>query len=78
MERVVLESSSRANPSLKGGPGQGKSTVGQYFGQVQRAAYILSENGPNVTQHLHEIATDLKVQATKRGTGLQSLVYQYL
>ncbi|EGP4643728.1 hypothetical protein IZS91_003245 [Escherichia coli] len=52
---------------LKGGPGQGKSTVGQYFGQVQRAAYILSENGPNVTQHLHEIATDLKVQATKEG-----------
>ncbi|HGE7133023.1 TPA: NACHT domain-containing NTPase [Citrobacter freundii] len=52
---------------LKGGPGQGKSTVGQYFGQLQRAAYILSDNGPNVTQHLNEIATDLKNQATKEG-----------
>ncbi|EMG9222593.1 hypothetical protein V5353_003694 [Enterobacter hormaechei] len=52
---------------LKGGPGQGKSTAGQYFGQLQRAAYILSENGPNVTQHLHEIATELKEQATKDG-----------
>lgn len=52
---------------LKGGPGQGKSTVGQYFGQLQRAAFILSENGPNVTQHLHEIATELKEQSIKEG-----------
>ncbi|WP_406627795.1 NACHT domain-containing protein [Pectobacterium carotovorum] len=52
---------------LKGGPGQGKSTAGQYFGQLQRAAYILSDNGPNVTQHLHEIATELKGQASKEG-----------
>ncbi|HDT4646630.1 TPA: hypothetical protein QHQ16_001705 [Citrobacter freundii] len=52
---------------LKGGPGQGKSTAGQYFGQLQRAAYILSENGPNVTQQLNEIATELKEQASNEG-----------
>ncbi|NIF46361.1 hypothetical protein F3J28_01080 [Enterobacter sp. Ap-1006] len=52
---------------LKGGPGQGKSTVGQYFAQIQRAAFILSKNAPTVTPQVKEIAVELKEQALKDG-----------
>ncbi|MEA3939699.1 hypothetical protein HWQ18_20990 [Enterobacter ludwigii] len=52
---------------LKGGPGQGKSTAGQYFGQLQRAAFILSENGPRVPPQIKEIAEELKIQASNEG-----------
>lgn len=52
---------------LKGGPGQGKSTVGQYFAQIQRAAFILSENGPIVTPQIKEIAIELKKVAEQDG-----------
>jgi hypothetical protein len=34
---------------VKGGPGQGKSTLAQYFCQIQRAALMLSPNGPEIT-----------------------------
>lgn len=52
---------------LKGGPGQGKSTAGQYFGQLQRAAFILSENGPGVPPQHREIAEELRTQALEEG-----------
>lgn len=52
---------------LKGGPGQGKSTVGQYFAQIQRAAFILSKNGPLVPPQITEIANELKIEAEKNG-----------
>lgn len=50
---------------VKGGPGQGKSTIGQYFAQIQRAALILSPNGPKVTPAVKQIAEDLKKIALK-------------
>src|SRR5690606_18098940 len=34
---------------IRGGPGQGKSTVSQFFCQVQRAAVLLNE--PGLTVH---------------------------
>lgn len=52
---------------LKGGPGQGKSTVGQYFSQIQRAAYILSAAQPTTTPIVRDIARDLKTFAEKDG-----------
>lgn len=52
---------------LKGGPGQGKSTAGQYFAQIQKAAFILSENGPKVWPQIEELAKDLKISAEAAG-----------
>ncbi|MFL4291446.1 hypothetical protein P9445_05110 [Enterobacter asburiae] len=52
---------------LKGGPGQGKSTVGQYFSQIQRAAYILSEVKPTVTPNIRDMANELKRYAEHDG-----------
>ncbi|MBK0019166.1 NACHT domain-containing NTPase [Kosakonia sp. S42] len=52
---------------LKGGPGQGKSTVGQYFSQIQRAAYILSEVKPTVTPNIRDMANELKKHAVLDG-----------
>ncbi|NBD81649.1 hypothetical protein GV761_10290, partial [Citrobacter werkmanii] len=52
---------------MKGGPGQGKSTIGQYFAQIQRAAFILSKNAPTITPQVKEIALELKEQALKDG-----------
>ena len=52
---------------LKGGPGQGKSTVGQFFSQIQRAALILSADGPTVIRSDREIASSLKTVAEALG-----------
>lgn len=56
---------------VKGGPGQGKSTVGQYFSQIQRAALLLADRGETHVLHVHhpEYATaeDVKVIAEKEG-----------
>ncbi len=52
---------------LKGGPGQGKSTAGQYFAQIQKAFFILSTNGPVVTPLNKEIAIELKNAAINQG-----------
>lgn len=47
--RAWSKHSKRARVMLiKGGPGQGKSTVGQYLSQINRAALILSPDGPPV------------------------------
>ncbi|QQD54498.1 hypothetical protein MHB_0031080 [Pseudomonas fluorescens BBc6R8] len=48
---------------LKGGPGQGKSTVGQFYSQIQRASFILSKGGPHVLPALRETAMELKLVA---------------
>lgn len=52
---------------LKGGPGQGKSTVGQYFCQIQRASLILQEDGPTVLPILRTLATEIQEEADKAG-----------
>ena len=52
---------------LKGGPGQGKSTAGQYFAQIQKAFFILSKDGPVVTPLNKEIAIELKEAAINQG-----------
>lgn len=52
---------------LKGGPGQGKSTVGQYFSQIQRAAYILSDAQPTITPFVRDIARELRKFAEEDG-----------
>lgn len=52
---------------IKGGPGQGKSTIGQYFAQIQRAALILEEGGPNVTPAVRVICQELKSRAVNDG-----------
>ncbi|MCS5452275.1 NACHT domain-containing protein [Enterobacter huaxiensis] len=52
---------------LKGGPGQGKSTAGQYFAQIQRAAFILSPEAPIVPPPVRDIAGELKAKAEKDG-----------
>ena len=52
---------------LKGGPGQGKSTVGQYFSQIQRAALILGGEEVFVSNSTREVAEQFKVAAIKQG-----------
>ncbi|KGD76114.1 NACHT domain-containing protein [Pantoea vagans] len=50
---------------IKGGPGQGKSTAGQYFSQIQRAAFILSGKYKNLQPKDLEYAGELKREAEK-------------
>lgn len=52
---------------LKGGPGQGKSTIGQYFSQIQRAALILAEDAPKVVPTVIQAAKEFKAAAEATG-----------
>lgn len=52
---------------LKGGPGQGKSTVGQYFSQIQRAALLLMPSAPLITEKIKALAEEVEVEAKKIG-----------
>lgn len=52
---------------IRGGPGQGKSTIGQYFCQIQRAALILQEDGPDVTHQQRSLAAEIKDSSEKAG-----------
>ena len=52
---------------LKGGPGQGKSTIGQYFCQIQRAALLLQQEAPSVVPGVMSIAKDIQTRATEYG-----------
>jgi hypothetical protein len=52
---------------VKGGPGQGKSTLTQYISQIQRAAVILQENGPTVLPQQRTLAEDVRDTAVKNG-----------
>lgn len=47
---------------LKGGPGQGKSTVSQFFCQVQRAAILLGDSQPIPPRNL-ELAEAIRARA---------------
>jgi hypothetical protein len=51
---------------IKGGPGQGKSTIGQYFCQIQRAALIL-QDGLTVKPALRSLAREVREAAQKAG-----------
>jgi hypothetical protein len=50
---------------LKGGPGQGKSTAGQFFSQIQRAALLLERDGPTVMPETLELANEFMSAAEK-------------
>lgn len=50
---------------LKGGPGQGKSTAGQFYAQVQRAALLLEPDAPTVMPDVLEVARDFIATAEK-------------
>jgi len=45
---------------IKGGPGQGKSTVGQYLCQIQRAALMLTPSGPPTSVQQRAIAEAIR------------------
>jgi hypothetical protein len=45
---------------MKGGPGQGKSTISQYFCQIQRAALILQDDGPTVLPQQRSVAREIQ------------------
>ncbi len=45
---------------IKGGPGQGKSTITQFIAQVQRACLILAADGPSVTPKQKKLARSIK------------------
>src|SRR5207253_128859 len=52
---------------IKGGPGQGKSTIGQFLSQVNRAALILGPGGPKVNQTQETLAREVRDSATGMG-----------
>lgn len=52
---------------IKGGPGQGKSTIGQYLCQIHRAALILSEDGPAVLDSTKDLAQRVQDVAAPAG-----------
>jgi hypothetical protein len=52
---------------IKGGPGQGKSTIGQYLSQIHRSFLILDEGGPNVIDSTKLNAESLKNKAILDG-----------
>lgn len=54
---------------IKGGPGQGKSTIGQYFCQIQRAALILQKDNllSRLSSKNKSLATAIQKAAEKNG-----------
>lgn len=52
---------------IKGGPGQGKSTLTQYVSQIHRAAFILSADGPLITPTQRTNAEEVAETAKKAG-----------
>jgi hypothetical protein len=54
---------------IKGGPGQGKSTIGQYFCQIQRAALILQKDNllSRLSSKNKSLATAIQKVAEKNG-----------
>jgi len=52
---------------VKGGPGQGKSTIAQYFCQLQRAALIIGDNTLAVNPTQRSLAEDIRNTALAAG-----------
>lgn len=52
---------------LKGGPGQGKSTAGQYFSQIHRAALILTSESLKVLPKVRAVAREIRRAAEEYG-----------
>jgi hypothetical protein len=52
---------------IKGGPGQGKSTLTQYLAQIQRAALLLGAEAPPATIQQLETAKEIQEAATNDG-----------
>lgn len=52
---------------IKGGPGQGKSTIGQYLCQIQRAALINVKAISRVPRPEQDLATEIRDVAEKMG-----------
>jgi hypothetical protein len=50
---------------IKGGPGNGKSTIGQYFCQIQRAALLLEQDSFRMLPSMREIAERVRSAAQK-------------
>lgn len=48
---------------IKGGPGNGKSTISQFLCQIQRAALILEPDAPTTTFQQRELAYEVKIVA---------------
>jgi hypothetical protein len=64
--RIWQQQSLRARAVLiKGGPGQGKSTVGQYLCQIQRAALILADDEIRVSDALAGSAAAIRTAAQR-------------
>lgn len=60
--------SKRARVALiKGGPGQGKSTIGQYLCQIHRASILLPSDGPRVNDTIKNIAKEVRTAAMRDG-----------
>jgi hypothetical protein len=45
---------------IKGGPGNGKSTIAQFMCQIQRAALLLQPDSPTVTQQQRDLAREVQ------------------
>lgn len=52
---------------VKGGPGQGKSTIGQYLSQIQRAALILQNDGLSVIERTKEKSLEIRSKSEPLG-----------
>lgn len=52
---------------VKGGPGQGKSTIGQYYCQVQRAALIALKVIPRIPRQEQVLSRDIQAVTEKKG-----------
>jgi hypothetical protein len=50
---------------VKGGPGQGKSTLSQYLCQIQRAALILNPGGPVVNHAIKIVVQEVRERAVQ-------------
>jgi hypothetical protein len=52
---------------IKGGPGNGKSTISQFLCQIQRAALILEPDSPTTTFQQREVANEVRGVAQRHG-----------
>jgi hypothetical protein len=52
---------------IKGGPGQGKSTVGQYLAQIHRASLLLVHDAPAVNDEVLNVAAAVRSKAERDG-----------